>query len=263
MPRLNPDGSVRLNARQRRTLRRAQERAVRALLEAQAAVHGISPEQVRWWHRLELATGWPCWLPWAARRNDPSSVCSLDSCRVGNNHRRSHACCKAHLDWALLLLQAANNLASAGVASMLLGSPPHAHAPVHSPLRGVPYMAAPMPLSPGAMPPPAILSAGAYDYGMLSGMTHPVTLSQQQDFGGFDPMLAAAYGSMSFGGPEAGMQMPGSLPMAMHASPPLRQPGSHMLPGGLGGAARSGGYRGAPGGGRTSRFAPAEGVVAF
>ena len=47
-PKLNPDGSVRLNARQRRTLRRAQERAMKALLEAQAKAHGISSEQVRW-----------------------------------------------------------------------------------------------------------------------------------------------------------------------------------------------------------------------
>lgn len=45
-PKLNPDGSVRLNARQRRTLRRAQERAMKALLEAQTRVHGISAEQV-------------------------------------------------------------------------------------------------------------------------------------------------------------------------------------------------------------------------
>ena len=46
-PKLNPDGSVRLNARQRRTLRRAQERAMKALLEAQTKAHGISSEQVR------------------------------------------------------------------------------------------------------------------------------------------------------------------------------------------------------------------------
>lgn len=45
-PKLNPDGSVRLNARQRRTLRRAQERAMKALLEAQTKAHGISSEQV-------------------------------------------------------------------------------------------------------------------------------------------------------------------------------------------------------------------------
>lgn len=45
-PKLNPDGSVRLNARQRRTLRRAQERAMKALLDAQTKVHGISAEQV-------------------------------------------------------------------------------------------------------------------------------------------------------------------------------------------------------------------------
>lgn len=46
-PKLNSDGSVRLNARQRRTLRRAQERAMKALLEAQTKAHGISSEQVR------------------------------------------------------------------------------------------------------------------------------------------------------------------------------------------------------------------------
>lgn len=46
VPKLNPDGSVRLNARQRRTLRRAQERATKALLEAQTKAHGISSEQV-------------------------------------------------------------------------------------------------------------------------------------------------------------------------------------------------------------------------
>lgn len=45
-PKLNPDGSVRLNARQRRTLRRAQERAMKALLEAQTKAHGITSEQV-------------------------------------------------------------------------------------------------------------------------------------------------------------------------------------------------------------------------
>lgn len=46
VPKLNADGSVRLNARQRRTLRRAQERAMKALLEAQTKAHGISSEQV-------------------------------------------------------------------------------------------------------------------------------------------------------------------------------------------------------------------------
>lgn len=43
-PKLNPDGSVRLNARQRRTLRRAQERAMKALVELAATAHGIEPE---------------------------------------------------------------------------------------------------------------------------------------------------------------------------------------------------------------------------
>ena len=44
-PKLNPDGTVRLNARQRRTLRRAQERAMKALVEMQQAAHGGDPEQ--------------------------------------------------------------------------------------------------------------------------------------------------------------------------------------------------------------------------
>ena len=45
-PKLNPDGSVRLNARQRRTLRRAQERAMKALMEAHEA-NGSGAEAVR------------------------------------------------------------------------------------------------------------------------------------------------------------------------------------------------------------------------
>ena len=52
-PKLNQDGSVRLNARQRRTLRRAQERAMKALLEAQTKAHGITAEQV--------GAGWAGW----------------------------------------------------------------------------------------------------------------------------------------------------------------------------------------------------------
>ncbi|KAL6773814.1 hypothetical protein ACKKBG_A22610 [Auxenochlorella protothecoides x Auxenochlorella symbiontica] len=43
--RLNADGSIRLNARQRRTLRRAQERALRSLVDAQRLVHGGSLTQ--------------------------------------------------------------------------------------------------------------------------------------------------------------------------------------------------------------------------
>eukprot|EP00887_Chlorella_sp_A99_P004972 scaffold4.g4972.t1 len=44
-PKLNADESVRLNARQRRTLRRAQERAMKALVEMQQAAHGVDAEQ--------------------------------------------------------------------------------------------------------------------------------------------------------------------------------------------------------------------------
>ncbi len=60
VPKLNPDGSVRLNARQRRTLRRAQERAMKALLEAQTKAHGISSEQVP-----RVCTGGGMLHPWA------------------------------------------------------------------------------------------------------------------------------------------------------------------------------------------------------
>ena len=67
-PKLNGDGSVRLNARQRRTLRRAQERAMKALLEAQTRTHGITSEQVGAcvgvWFVLVLVLSLRCW-PWA------------------------------------------------------------------------------------------------------------------------------------------------------------------------------------------------------
>lgn len=60
-PKLNNDGSVRLNARQRRTLRRAQERAMKALLEAQSKAYGMSSEQVGW-------AGYGVGLVWVGRR---------------------------------------------------------------------------------------------------------------------------------------------------------------------------------------------------
>ncbi len=76
--------------------------------------------------------------------------------------------------------QAANNLASMGVASMLLGSPPPAPAPLHSlmsmPAAGM-YMAppaVPLAMSPG----PAMLAGPSlhHDYGLALHMQQQVGL---------------------------------------------------------------------------------------
>ncbi|KAL4437312.1 hypothetical protein ABPG75_004451 [Micractinium tetrahymenae] len=204
-PKLNPDGSVRLNARQRRTLRRAQERAMKALLEAQTKAHGITSEQ------------------------------------------------------------AASNLASMGVASMLLGSPPPATAPLHSPL-GVPmppaYMAppaVPMAMSPG--PPMLGGSVLHHDYSMALHMQQQAAAvaMMQQGVGGFDA-YSMAPADMGAPIPLPMQPLHGGLAAALQSTPPPRGAGSRAGPVGY---RTPGGYRGTPGGGRLSRFAPSDGVAAF
>ncbi len=146
-------------------------------------------------------------------------------------------------------LQAANNLASMGVASMLLGSPPPAAVPLHMGAPPPAYLAPPM-MSPGPAPIHMTAQPGQH-FGMQAAMMQAVGGA------GFD---AAAYG------------MAGHADMAMQSmahSPPPRYGGARM-----GGAAPygmaaprhvggSGGLRGTPGGGgRTmSRFAPSDAVA--
>ena len=160
------------------------------------------------------------------------------------------------------LLQAASNLASIGVASMLLGSPPPAAAPMHSPLHA-PYMAAPMAMPAGAMGLP--MMGSPHEYGMMQGMA-AAAMAQHQAAASYDAAAAAGFGMSMGAGAEAGMQMAGMpMPVPMHGTPPpQRYAGSRLGPGAYsGGTQRSGGYRGTPGSGRMSRFAPPDAVAAF
>lgn len=83
----------------------------------------------------------------------------------------------------------------------------------------------------------------------------------QQGVGGYD---AYSMAPMDMGMP---MQLPmqplhGGMAAAMHASPPPRGAGSRAGPVGYR-SPGNGGYRGTPGGGRLSRFAPSDAVAAF
>ncbi|KAI3424817.1 hypothetical protein D9Q98_008203 [Chlorella vulgaris] len=192
VPKLNHDGSVRLNARQRRTLRRAQERAMKALLEAQSKAHGITLEQ------------------------------------------------------------AASNLASIGVASMLLGSPPPGPGPMHSPMQHMQH--------PGAF-------MAAHEYPMMplhGGMVHPAAMAQHHAGAPFDASYSMA---MAASGEQPMMHMHMPVHSLVHGSPPPRfagygggggRQGMHSP----GGHSRGTSHRSTPGGQRMSRFAP-DAVAAF
>lgn len=158
----------------------------------------------------------------------------------------SHECCHS------TCLQAASNLASMGVASMLLGSPPSmGPPPMHSPLRmpsGPAYLVPPAMMSPGPSP----MMAASHDFAMLQMQQAAMAASMMRHGSGFDS---------SFGMGPAGGEMSLQLHGMQHSTPPRF--GSRMGPVGYNAAPRqmSGGFRGTPPM-RMSRFAPAD-VAAY
>lgn len=202
-PKLNPDGSVRLNARQRRTLRRAQERAMKALLEAQTKVHGFSSEQVRVRERQRWGGWGGCGVECGAGDDGALAPMLPSAPAPPTLHLVSSPCPPAR--------QAAAHLANMGVTSMLLGSPPAAGPMMHGSPVG--HLAPPSPfMAPQVMPSPGPMLAPQSDFGLGMGMMHGMqhaaaAAAMMQQAGGYDG---------GYGLAPAEMQ----LPMAMHATPP-------------------------------------------